>query len=187
MIQRVSLVALTMLLASTSPAAADKWIVGAEMGAALTLERDDRVDAGGVFALAVGRGFSIGRSWELSLQLNVPMPPGISAQLPLTVRWWPSSTGLTVHGAVRPILFAVGVCANDTDRCPMDDALEPRDRGGFALGVLGGAGLGYARGRLYGEVSYLAGWAKGLERDDGGERPRTGFYHGILFSFGARL
>jgi len=166
---------------------ADKWILGAEMGAAVTSEQNDRVDAGGVFGLVVGRSFALGPSWEISLQVDVPMPPGLSLQAPITARFWPGSSGFTLHGAVRPIFFSVGVCANDTDQCPMDDSLEPRDRGGFALGVLGGAGAGYAKGRLYGEVSILAGWAKGLERDDGGERPRTGFYRGILFSFGARL
>jgi hypothetical protein len=184
--QRTVWLVVVLIFATSSEARADKWVLGAEMGAAFTVERDDRVDAGGLFSIAVGRAFSLRDDLEISIHADFPMPPSISIQTPVALRWWPTNTGFTTHAAVRPILFLVNVCANDTDQCPMDDSLQPYERGGMAIGVLGAGGVGYAKGRFYSEVSYLAGWATGRDRQ-AGEEPLTGFYHGILFAGGARL
>jgi hypothetical protein len=124
----------------------------------------------------------------LTFGTSIPIPPFIMAQVIALYEWGPvrASSGLVLRGGVRPMLGLVGLCDwSGESECPLDEAAEPPDRGGGAIGVAVEAGAGW-RFRLGSKVSlemiasYLGGVFDGRKRDT--ETALGGYYQGGMVS-----
>jgi hypothetical protein len=163
-------------------------VVGLEM--ALTVSPSDgaRRDTFPIGGIVLRYRVPLSERAALTFGTSIPIPPFIMAQVIALYEWGPvrGSSGLVLRGGVRPMLGLVGLCDwSGESKCPLDEAAEPHDRAGWAIGVAAEAGAGW-RFRLGSKVSleviasYIGGVFDGRKRDT--ETALGGYYQGGMVS-----
>ena len=167
-----------------------RWGAELEFGMLVSNASDGRRDTAGLFSIPLRVSFALSPRWTISTGLGIPMPvPMLAAYLPVTAAWRPSAdwAGLAVHLGGRATYAVAQLCAERPQRCPENQAQEPRSRGGWVYGLLAEVGVSYEwhlrhRIGLRARASYLVGPLRGRARN--AEAPVDGLYQGGSLSFG---
>jgi hypothetical protein len=183
-----ALVAATAEPASAGPKV--RFRAGLDIGAVFSMSEGGRRDSAGIVTVTPGTAVSLTPHWQLSVGASIPVAPILNLQLPVALERVPSARGIILRLGVRPTLAGIGLCESGASRCPLDSAAAPGDRGGWAFGVLGEAGVGYrftlgnpwsdeaAPFELDLRASYLGGgW---LARGGKTEKPLGGYWQGFV-------
>lgn len=170
------------------PPAQERWLAGVELGAIYSLADGGRRDVLGLAGIVFRWRRPLSERSALSIGTSIPFTPSFAAQVivgyerDLTAR----RKGPVVRGVLRPLLGVVAVCgASGHSLCPLDQAAEPHDRGGWVVGVAAEVGVGWRFGltpwkRLEVIVSYVGGVFDGRAQNT--ESALDGYYQGGMLS-----